>query len=275
MQVLTRTPFASGAAAQRRAIRACVSRQPRAARARLAVSCVAQPRDVAASRAGAPEATTPLERAAMALAVGAGPLLLGAGGAWAEEGHSLLKGTTAALVHPVVMGGLFLATGYAGWLGWQWRRTRTIGDDIKALKAQLPKAPAGEEAAPPAPPALAAQIAALEKERKELVGGGYRDRHFNVGSLLLGGGVLIAVEGCLNTWTRTGKLFPGPHLFAGAGIVVLWALAAALVPAMQKGNDNARSAHIALNVLNLALFAWQVPTGLEIVGKVFEFTTFP
>lgn len=55
-----------------------------------------------------------------------------------------------------------------------------------------------------------------------------------------------------------GKLFPGPHLFAGAGIVALWALAASLVPAMQKGNDTARSAHIALNTLNLGLFIWQV-----------------
>lgn len=55
-----------------------------------------------------------------------------------------------------------------------------------------------------------------------------------------------------------GKLFPGPHLFAGAAIVALWALAAALVPAMQKGNQNARNAHIALNALNVGLFIWQV-----------------
>jgi Protein of unknown function (DUF4079) len=107
------------------------------------------------------------------------------------------------------------------------------------------------------------------------MGGGYKDRHQNAGSWLLGAGVAIAVEGCLNTYTRTGKLFPGPHLFAGAAIVVLWALAAALVPAMQKGNNTARSAHIALNALNVGLFVWQIPTGLEIVGKVFQFTTFP
>ena len=72
-----------------------------------------------------------------------------------------------------------------------------------------------------------------------------------------------------------GKLFPGPHLYAGAAITVLWALAAALVPQMQKGNETARSAHIALNCINLALFAWQVPTGLDIVYKVFEFTSWP
>ena len=55
-----------------------------------------------------------------------------------------------------------------------------------------------------------------------------------------------------------GKLFPGPHLYAGAMITVLWGLSAALVPAMQKGNDNARTAHIALNTVNLLLFASQV-----------------
>ena len=55
-----------------------------------------------------------------------------------------------------------------------------------------------------------------------------------------------------------GKLFPGPHLYAGALITVLWGLSAALVPAMQRGNDNARTAHIALNCVNLLLFASQV-----------------
>lgn len=59
------------------------------------------------------------------------------------------------------------------------------------------------------------------------------------------------------------------------GITVLWALAAALVPAMQKGNETARNLHIALNALNVILFIWQIPTGFEIVLKVFEFTKWP
>ena len=50
-------------------------------------------------------------------------------------------------------------------------------------------------------------------------------------------------------------------------------MAAALVPAMQKGNEAARSAHIALNVVNVLLFAWQVPTGLDIMFKVWEKTS--
>ena len=102
-----------------------------------------------------------------------------------------------------------------------------------------------------------------------------RDKHFNVGSLLLGAGVVFSIEGGMNTYIRVGKLFPGPHLFAGLGITALWAASAALVPAMQKGDENARSAHIAMNVLNMGLFLWQVPTGLEIVGKVFQFTSWP
>lgn len=50
-----------------------------------------------------------------------------------------------------------------------------------------------------------------------LIKGSYRDRHYNAGSMLLGFGVLESVGGGLNTWFRTGKLFPGPHLFAGCG----------------------------------------------------------
>lgn len=66
----------------------------------------------------------------------------------------------------------------------------------------------------------------------------------------------------------------GSH-FCGTAITVLWAAAAALVPPMQKGSETARNLHIALNVLNVLLFIWQIPTGLDIVFKVFEFTKWP
>ena len=125
--------------------------------------------------------------------------------------------------------------------------------------ASLPR-----RAADAAMPALSAaqleaqqKIDALTEERKALLAEGVREKHFNWGSLLLALGVAIGVEGPVNTYLRTGKLFPGTHLYSGAGIVVLWAVAAACVPQMQKGNDTARSVHIALNCVNLALFAWQ------------------
>lgn len=97
-----------------------------------------------------------------------------------------------------------------------------------------------------------------KQERKQLIGQRLNEKHNNWGSLLLGLGVLFSVSGGLNTFLRTGKLFPGPHLYAGAAITVLWALAAALVPAMQKGNDTARTLHITFNTLNLLLFVSQV-----------------
>ncbi|CAI5485328.1 unnamed protein product [Closterium sp. Naga37s-1] len=212
-----------------------------------------------------------LEKATLMSAAAMTPLLLNVQDAMAAGGEfGLLEGRTAALVHPFVMGGLFFTTLYAFYLGRQWKQVRVVGEKIQDLKKQLP---AGEDAAAASP--VSGEIATLTAQRAELVKGNYREKHFNVGSLLLGFGVLIAVEGCVNTWFRTGKLFPGPHLWAGATITVLWALAASLVPAMQKGNPVARKAHVALNMLNLALFVWQIPTGLEIVGKVFEFTSWP
>ncbi|KAM3309659.1 hypothetical protein ACQJBY_030753 [Aegilops geniculata] len=230
-----------------------------------------------------------LRSAAVALA-GAVPLLaaLPPPDALAVGGElGIIEGRTVALLHPAIMGGLFAYTLWAGYLGWQWRRVRTVQDEITELKKQVRPAAAatpaavgaGDSAAPPPPPAAKSpteiKINELTEERKKLVKGGFRDRHFNAGSILLGLGVTESVGGALNTWLRTGKLFPGPHLFAGAAITVLWAAAAALVPAMQKGNETARSLHIALNTINVLLFIWQIPTGLEIVGKVFEFTNWP
>jgi hypothetical protein len=64
-------------------------------------------------------------------------------------------------------------------------------------------------------------------------------------------------------------------LYAGAGLVVLWALAAACVPFMQKGSDTARSIHVAANSVGIGLFAWQVVSGFPILLKVIENTKFP
>lgn len=207
------------------------------------------------------------------------PFFLDAKDAVAAGGEfGILEGRSFALIHPIVMSGLFVYTLYAGYLGWQWRRVRTIQNEINELKKEVKPVTVTPEGTPvelPKPSPVEAKIQQLTEERKELIKGSYKDRHFNAGSILLGFGVFEAIFGGLNTWLRTGKLFPGPHLFAGAGITVLWAAAAALVPAMQKGNETARSLHIALNALNVILFVWQIPTGIDIVFKVFEFTKWP
>lgn len=188
----------------------------------------------------------------------------------------ILEGRTASIIHPFVMSALFLLSIWAGYLGWQWRRIRTIQTEINDLKKQVQPMPATPEGTPQAPPSpVEAKIKQLTEERKQLLQGKYRDKHFNVGSILLFVGIFDAAFGALNTWFRTGKLFPGPHLFAGTAITVLWAAAAALVPFMERGNQTARNLHIALNTLNVLLFLWQIPTGIDIFFKVIETTKWP
>ncbi|KAL4187451.1 hypothetical protein AMTRI_Chr09g19050 [Amborella trichopoda] len=178
------------------------------------------------------------------------------------------------------MGSLFVYSLWAGYLGWQWRRVRTTQNEINELKKEVKSPPQDSQGAATATATLTVspvetKIQELTEERKQLLKGSYRERHYNAGSILLGFGVFESVGGCLNTWFRTGKLFPGPHLFAGAAITVLWAMAAALVPPMQKGSETARNLHITLNALNLILFASQIPTGIDIGFKVLEFTNWP
>ncbi|XP_031407826.1 uncharacterized protein LOC116216046 [Punica granatum] len=220
-----------------------------------------------------------LQSASLPLTAVALPFILDAEDALAVGGElGILEGRTFALIHPIVMGGLFVYTLWAGYLGWQWRRVRTIQTEINELKKQVKPVAVAPDGSPPpeAPPSPAElKIQQLTEERKDLIKGNFRDRHFNAGSILLGFGVFEAVGGGFNTWFRAGKLFPGPHLFAGAAITVLWAAAAALVPAMQKGSETARNLHIALNAFNVVLFIWQIPTGIDIVYKVFEFTKWP
>ena len=85
---------------------------------------------------------------------------LAAGGA-----YGILEGRTGALVHPALMLFLFGATGFTGYLGWQWRRVRTIPEEVAQLKALLPKAPAAGASArvPNAPQSAAAVVPARLK----------------------------------------------------------------------------------------------------------------
>ena len=174
---------------------------------------------------------------------------------------------------------------YSAFTGFQWRSLREIGSEITAAKAELkgPKAQldAVAEGETPAPSLIAqvseleAKVAELTAKRKELADGSFRDKHYQVGSVVLGLGTAFAIEGPVNTFMRANKLFPGPHLYAGAGVVVSWAMAASLVPLMAKGKESARIAHISFNVLALGLFTWQIPTGWEITQKVIANTKFP
>ena len=142
--------------------------------------------------------------------------------------------TWSQFFHPVLMWIIFATAIYALYLGWQIRRTRNAPKEL----------------------------------RKELVQQNFGNRHHRVGSILLALMVLGALGGMAVTYINNGKLFVGPHLLAGLGMVGLIATSASLVPYMQKGNDLARYAHISFNAILLALFSWQAITGVQIVQKL-------
>lgn len=136
--------------------------------------------------------------------------------------------------HPLLMWVVLGLTLYAGYTGWQWRRTRS----------------------------------ATGEEKKALMAGKFKDKHHAIGATVLALMVLGTVGGMAVTYINNGKLFVGSHLIAGLGMASLIAVSASLTPLMQKGVEWARVSHIALNSAIVGLFAWQAVTGLDIVQRI-------
>lgn len=236
-------------------------------------------------------------------------LALPAANAMAKGGeYGILEKKAVALIHPAIMFGLIAITAYTAVQGWNWRRIRTIGDEISELKAQFPalksegikassplsgtisklneaKAALGEDDAAAialidgdiklcqGAMAIDEKVVELTNIRKDLTSDGaaaVRDRHFSASSVLLGLGVTFGIQACFNTFSRAGKLFPGPHLYNGALAVIVIGLSASLVPEMQKGKKWAKDLHLFLGGAWAFLLAWQVQSGLGILEKVWE-----
>ena len=137
-------------------------------------------------------------------------------------------------IHPILMWVLLAISFYALYLGIQIRRTRSAEGEVK----------------------------------KELLKGKFNVKHHQMGSLLLALMVTVAIVGMGVTYINNGKLFVGPHLLAGLGMMALIAIGASLTPLMQKGNDWARNTHIFLNIVLLGLFGWQAVSGVEILQRI-------
>lgn len=115
------------------------------------------------------------------------------------------------------------------------------------------------------------QIRKVEpEERKKLVKARVTDKHFKTSSALFAVVTLTTFGGMANTYTRAGKLFPGPHLYAGLGIITLMSMMSALVPYMQKGENWARNVHFGSACAVTGLFLWQAKSGMWIVGKLLK-----
>lgn len=137
-------------------------------------------------------------------------------------------------IHPILMWLLFAVTLYALYSGIQTQRTRTADGEVK----------------------------------KQLIQGKFRNKHYQMGSLLLAIMILGTIGGMAVTYINNGKLFVGPHLLVGLAMTGIVGISAALAPLMQGGNAIARYAHISLNVSLLGLFGWQAVTGMQIVQKI-------
>jgi Protein of unknown function (DUF4079) len=113
---------------------------------------------------------------------------------------AIFKGKTLSLLHPVMMFGMLGFSLSTALLGFQWRRQRTLGDEIRKLQASLPstKSSEGDVAVDtgitPQAAAIQSQIDAFVAERKQLASEGPRDKHFSQGATLAFLGTLFAIE---------------------------------------------------------------------------------
>ena len=119
----------------------------------------------------------------------------------------IFEGRTLSLVHPAMMAGLLTYSLYTAFLGFQWKRQRTLGDEISALRKTLPVSdvPAALASAKEAGDGAAVaklenamstvkEIDALTQERKDLAAASPRDKHYAQGALLAFLGTAFAIE---------------------------------------------------------------------------------
>ena len=110
----------------------------------------------------------------------------------------LFEGKTGSLLHPIMMFSMAAFSVSTAILGFQWRRQRTMGDEISSLKKGMPSFQGSslaeaisasedpsEIAALKAAIPLEKQIAELTAERKELASAGPRDKHFSQVRILI------------------------------------------------------------------------------------------
>lgn len=175
--------------------------------------------------------------------------------AYAKDGqYGLLEGKWAGMLHPVYFLMLFLVSVSAAYHGLRWRRARELTAEISRIKSN--------EFSP--------QIFEMRAERDRILQSDPKNKHISLGSIILGSGTAMALEGGLSTYFRAGELFPDYHLFGGLGLVCIWASSYALAPFMARGKDWARNLHVTLNAIGILLFASQILSGWEIMVNVYN-----
>jgi hypothetical protein len=144
--------------------------------------------------------------------------------------YGLLEGKWAGMLHPIYFFVLFGVSVSAAYHGLRWRRARELTADIARIKSN--------EFSP--------QIFEMRSERDEILKSDPKNKHISLGSIILGSGTAMALEGALSTYFRSGELFPDYHLFGGLGLVCIWASSYTLAPFTTRGNDWVRNTHVTL-----------------------------
>nr|AGV54582.1 hypothetical protein [Phaseolus vulgaris] len=135
---------------------------------------------------------------------------LAAGGEFGDIRRKIICSRT-----PHCEGAFFFYTLWAGYLGWQWRRSRTIPETISmnsktSRSKPNPVTPDGKPVEEASPSPVELQKQQLPEERKELIKGSYKKRHFKAGPILLKFGGPGTIGGKKGNMVQAGKLFSGP-----------------------------------------------------------------
>lgn len=104
--------------------------------------------------------------------------------------------------------------------------------------------------------------------------GSYRNRvpgkaHHRLSAALLFATIFFMFVGMGNTFLRTGRLFPGPHLYGGFALVLFASANVALVPWMLE-KSRLRLLHICFGTVILALVLSQIVSGWPILRAVWQ-----
>lgn len=75
--------------------------------------------------------------------------------------------------------------------------------------------------------------------------------------------------GMFNTYQRSGRLFPGPHLYGGFFLLLAVSLNVAMVPWF-KDAPSARGFHAVVGFAVILTIAWQIWSGLPILKSVWK-----
>lgn len=92
--------------------------------------------------------------------------------------------------------------------------------------------------------------------------------HHKLSAALVAFTIWIMLLGMFNTFLRSGRLFPGPHLYGGFLFVGIVSISVATVPWL--GTTSVRNIHAMVGLLAVFVLASQLRSGIPILVSVWK-----